>query len=72
MELTHPHHLTTSRGVDDLLEVSQRPVRKEEKNDLKMKIRSEPRTATEMDGTLHTDFRKSETVEISKNIFNII
>ena len=30
-----------------------------------------PRTAAGMDGTLHTDFRKSET-KISKNLFNII
>ena len=30
------------------------------------------RTATEMDGTLHTDFQKSETSRYIKNIFNII
>ena len=30
------------------------------------------RTATEMDGTLHTDFENLKPVEISKNIFNFI
>ena len=30
---------------------------------------TQPRTATEMDGTLHTDFRKSETSRDIKKIF---
>ena len=33
---------------------------------------SKSRTATEMDGTLHTDFRKSETSRDIKKISNII
>ena len=32
-------------------------------------MKSTPRTATEMDGTLHTDFRKSETSRDIKKYF---